>query len=82
VAILMGVAMVKSELNNTVHLCSNQGCTVDFILKPVYPALRSACVLAKVVVAKAKLNTPSRIPLYLKNVGHFPTVAGMTSLIL
>ena len=31
-------------------------CTVDFILKPVHPALLSACVLAKVVMAEAELN--------------------------
>ena len=51
---LMGVA--KAELNNSVHLCSNKGCTVDFTSKPVHPPLPSACVLAKVVVFKAKLN--------------------------
>jgi hypothetical protein len=38
-------------------------CTVDFILKPVHPALLSACVLAKVVVAKAELNNNVN-PLY------------------
>jgi hypothetical protein len=53
-ASLMCVA--KANLNNTVHLCSNQGCTVDFTPKPVYPALLSACVLVKDVVSKAKLN--------------------------
>jgi hypothetical protein len=52
----MRVAVAKAELNNTVHLCSNQGCTVAFILKPVHPALFSTCALAKVVVAKAELN--------------------------
>jgi hypothetical protein len=26
VARLMGVGMEKAEINNTVHLCSNQGC--------------------------------------------------------
>jgi hypothetical protein len=51
---LMGVA--KAELNNIVHLCSNQGCTVDFTSKPVHPDLPSACVLPKVVVSKTKLN--------------------------
>ena len=56
VARLMHVAVAKAELNNTVHLCSNQGCTVAFILKPVHPALFSTCALAKVVVAKAELN--------------------------
>ena len=51
---LMGVA--KAELNNTVHLCSNQGCTVDFSPKIAPSAFISACVLTKVVVSKAKLN--------------------------
>jgi hypothetical protein len=50
------VAVANAELNNTVHLCSSQGCTVDFTPKTVHPALLSACVLAKVVVSKAKLN--------------------------
>ena len=30
---LMGEAVAKAELYNTVHLCSNQGCTVDFTPK-------------------------------------------------
>jgi predicted ATP-grasp superfamily ATP-dependent carboligase len=38
-------------------------CTIDFILKPVHPDLLSACVLAKVVVAKAELNNNIH-PLY------------------
>jgi hypothetical protein len=54
---LMDVAVAKAELNNSVLLCKSQGCTVDFTTKPVHPALLSACVLAKVVVSKAKLNT-------------------------
>jgi hypothetical protein len=53
VARLKGVAMAKAELNNTVHLCTNQRFTVDFILKPVHPALLLTCVLSKVVMAKA-----------------------------
>jgi hypothetical protein len=56
VARLMCVAVAKAKLNNTVHLCSKQGCTVAFILNPVHPALFSTCALAKVVVAKAELN--------------------------
>jgi hypothetical protein len=53
---LIGVAVAKAELNNTVHLCSNQVCTVDFTPKPVHPALLSACVLDTVVVFKVKLK--------------------------
>jgi hypothetical protein len=45
------------------HWCTNQVCTVDFILKPVHHALLSACVLSKVVVAEAELNNTVH-PLY------------------
>jgi hypothetical protein len=38
------------------ELLKQPSVTVDFILKLVHPALLSACVLAKVVVAKAELN--------------------------
>jgi hypothetical protein len=55
--------MTYAELNNSVHWCTNQVCTVDFILKLVHPALLSACVLAKIVVAEAKLNNTVQ-PLY------------------
>jgi hypothetical protein len=34
---LIGVAVAKAEVNNTVYLCSNQVCTVDFTPKPVHP---------------------------------------------
>ena len=54
-ASFIGVAMAEAELNNTVHLCSNQLYTVDFILKPVHLCLLSACILAKFVVAKDEL---------------------------
>ena len=57
------MAVTLAELNNTVHWCTNQVCIVDFILKPVHPALLSACVLAKVVVAEAELNNTVH-PLY------------------
>jgi hypothetical protein len=49
---LMGVAVAKAELNNTVNLCSNQGCTVDFTPK-TGPTDFFLCT--KVVVSKAKL---------------------------
>jgi hypothetical protein len=57
----MGVAVAKTEMNNTVHLCSNQGCSINFILKSVHPALLSACVLAKVVVAEAELSNTEHL---------------------
>jgi hypothetical protein len=49
------VALAKAELNNTVHLCS-----IDVILKPVHHVLFFACLLAKVVVAKAELYSTVR----------------------
>jgi hypothetical protein len=51
---LMGVAVAKAELNNNVHLCSNQGCTVDFDPKLINPAMLSVCVLLKVVVSRPR----------------------------
>jgi hypothetical protein len=44
------VAVAKAELNNTVHLCSNQGCTCI-----------STCVLAEDVVAMANPNNTVRL---------------------
>jgi hypothetical protein len=67
------VAMALAELNNTVHLCSNRVCTVDFILKLVHLFLLSACVLKKVVVAKAELNN-SVHPLHTCKAGAAGTV--------
>ena len=60
VASLMGVAVAKAELNNTVHLCSNQGCTctVDFILKP---SCFTFFLLSKVVVALVEQNNTVRL---------------------
>ena len=49
VARLMGVAVAKAKLNKTVHLYSKKGCTINFILKPIYPALLSACVVSACV---------------------------------
>ena len=54
----MGVAMAKAKMNNTVHLCSNQGCTSDFTpqTSPTCFDFYLCSVLTKVVVSKAKLN--------------------------
>jgi hypothetical protein len=55
---LMGVAMAKAELNNTVHLCSNQGCIVDFTPQTIPSCFDFylCIVLTKVVASKAQLN--------------------------